>query len=270
MNYQKFNGLTIERSQPEIENLKRDGYFIIENNLSQELCDLLSTELDKIWNLQLKKYGEALLKDIGDWGQVRGMMYESEIFQHLIINEQLHFWIDQIMGETCILHLQNGIVLHPSIYHNQAKYHKDFPKDFISSKILSLNTFIALDDFTAENGGTYIIPGSHLFVEMPSAEYIEQNKLQIVCPRGSVIFFDSTLWHAGGNNKTKDARRAVNMQWTKPFIKQQLDYPEFMKNRVDLESRLAQKLGMWTVPPKSVCEYRVSDPKLRTYRGGQG
>jgi ectoine hydroxylase-related dioxygenase (phytanoyl-CoA dioxygenase family) len=105
---------------------------------------------------------------------------------------------------------------------------------------------------------------------MPSEDYIEQNKIQIVCPQGSVIFFDSTLWHAGGQNKTKNVRRAINMQWSKPFIKQQLDYPEFMKNRVDLESRLAQKLGMWTVPPKSVDEYRVSDPKLRTYRGGQG
>ena len=60
------------------------------------------------------------------------------------------------------------------------------------------------------------------------------------------------------------------MQWTKPFIKQQLDYPVMMNNIIDKESKLAQKLGMWTIPPKSVEQYRVTDPKLRTYRGGQG
>jgi ectoine hydroxylase-related dioxygenase (phytanoyl-CoA dioxygenase family) len=270
MNYQNFNGLKLESGQLEIEKLKRDGYFIKENYLPVDLCDLLSEELDRIWVSQLDKYGEKLLKEIGDWGQVRGMMYESKLFQDLIVNDKLHFWINQILGDTCILHLQNGIVLHPNIDHNQAKYHKDFPKDFISSKLLSLNTFIAIDDFTNENGGTLIVPGSHLFEEMPSQDYIEMHKIQIVCPRGSVLYFDSNLWHAGGQNKSSKVRRAINMQWTKPFIKQQLDYPQLMKDKVDLESKLAQKLGMWAIPPKSVDEYRVTNPELRTYRKGQG
>ena len=43
-----------------------------------------------------------------------------------------------------------------------------------------------------------------------------------------------------------------------------------MSQKVNMETKLAQKLGMWTIPPKSVDEYRVTDPKLRTYRGGQG
>ena len=43
-----------------------------------------------------------------------------------------------------------------------------------------------------------------------------------------------------------------------------------MKDKISNESKLAQKLGMWTIPPKSVDEYRVTDPSLRTYRGGQG
>ena len=84
------------------------------------------------------------------------------------------------------------------------------------------------------------------------------------------MFFDSTLWHKGGDNLTKKIRRAINHQYTRPFIKQQLDYPVIMNQKVDMESKLAQKLGMWTIPPKSVDEYRVTDPKLRTYRGGQG
>lgn len=270
MKYQSYVGIELENSSPELEQLKRDGYFIKEELLSEEVCDNITADLDMLWSLQVNKYGQDLLKQVGDWGQVRGMMEDGKHCRDLITNEKISYWVDQIVGETCILHLQNGIVLHPAIGHNQAKYHKDFAKDFLSSKTLSLNTFIAIDDFTKENGGTYVVPGTHNIIEKPSEEYIDRNKVQITCKRGTVIFFDSTLWHAGGRNASEKIRRAVNMQWTKPFIKQQLDYPVIMKDKISNESKLAQKLGMWTIPPKSVDEYRVTDPSLRTYRGGQG
>ena len=270
MKYQSYVGIELESTSAELEQLKRDGYFVKEKLLSDDLCLEISNELDKLWEHQVNLYGKDLLKKIGDWGQIRGMMEYSKVLQDFIIIKDIHYWVDQIVGETSILHLQNGIVLHPSIGHNQAKYHKDFAKDFLSSKTLSLNTFVAIDDFTIENGGTYVVPGTHNFIEKPSEEYIEANKVQITCPKGTVIFFDSTLWHAGGQNNSKDIRRAVNMQWTKPFIKQQLDYPVIMDGKIFKESKLGQKLGMWTIPPKSVSEYRVTDPKLRTYRGGQG
>jgi len=270
MKHQAYKGIIYEDNNFELEQLKREGFFIQENLLTDKLCKQLSDEIDRIWNNQVEQYREDLLRKIGDWGQVRAMMKDSPNMCDLIINPEILKFVDMSVGDTAILHLQNGIVLHPSIGHNQAKYHKDFAKDFLSSNILSLNTFIAIDDFTIENGGTYVVPGTHNFIEKPSDEFIEQNKIQITCPKGSVIFFDSTLWHAGGFNTSNKVRRAINMQWTKPFIKQQLDYPVIMDGLVNKETKLAQKLGMWTIPPKSVDEYRVTDPSLRTYRGGQG
>ena len=89
-------------------------------------------------------------------------------------------------------------------------------------------------------------------------------------PAGSLIVFDSMLWHSGGYIFTASVRRAFNQQYTRPFIKQQLDYPALLKGKVDLESDLAQTLGMWSIPPKNVDEFRVSDPSKRTYRAGQG
>ena len=270
MKHQSYLGIELESNTLEPEQLKRDGFFIKESLLSPKLCRDLSDNLDELLQAQVNKYGENLLKKIKDWGTVRAMMKDSEIFRDLILNNDIAEWVDKILGNTCILHLQNGIILNPSLSHNQANYHKDFPKDFLSSKTLSLNSFIAIDDFTKKNGGTYIVPATHNFIEKPSEEYIRANKIQITCPKGTVIFFDSTLWHAAGQNKSDKCRRAVNMQWTKPFIKQQLDYPVIMDGLVDKDSKLAQKLGMWTIPPKSVDEYRVSDPSLRTYRAGQG
>lgn len=268
--HQSYLGIQNESANINHEQIKRNGFFVIKNLIDKKLIESLSAELDRVWENQVKKYSEANLKKINDWGQVRAPMNESDEFLKLITNKSILNYVDEFVGETAILHLQNGIILYPSLNHNQSKFHKDFPKNFISSEILSFNSFIALDDFTIENGGTFLVPGTHLKIEKPSNEFIESNKIQITCSSGSVIFFDSTLWHAGGHNKTESVRRAINMQWTKPFIKQQLDYPEILKDKVDTESLLAQKLGMWTIPPKSVDQYRVLDESQRTYRRGQG
>jgi len=114
------------------------------------------------------------------------------------------------------------------------------------------------------------VPGSHKFISMPSEKYIQSRSIQLLAEPGSVIFFDSLLWHRSGQNKSSDVRRGINHQYTKPFIKQQIDYPHFLQGKVNTESRLAQTLGFWSIPPKSVDEFRVDDPTKRTYRKGQG
>ena len=272
--YQVYKGLTVTVVKDDIdanlELLDRNGFFIVESVLQEKELEKIRVKMDVIWEKQLTKYGAEFLEKIGDYGQIRAMMLDEPYFYELIIHPEILKYVDRAVGETAILHLQNGIVLHPQVKHNQAKFHKDFPKDFLPSKILSLNAFIIIDDFDPITGGTWLIPGSHRFLDMPSEKFIEKNKIQIRTQAGSVIFFDSMLWHKGGDNTSSKIRRAINHQYTKPFIKQQLDYPALLKGKVDLESKLAQKLGFWSVPPKSVEEYRVNDPSLRTYRAGQG
>ena len=49
-----------------------------------------------------------------------------------------------------------------------------------------------------------------------------ENEIQIEANAGDVLFFDSMLWHRSGNNTSDNPRRAINQQYTKPFINQQL------------------------------------------------
>ena len=273
--FQPYKGLEITSANTEenawLEALQRKGFFVVENVLPTDLLERLRLQMDQKWQEQLQKYGAEYLENNGEYGQIRGMMAENgEAFLSLIIHPLVEKVLPLTVGNTAILHLQNGIVLHPERLHNQARFHRDFPKDFIPSKILSINFFFAIDAFTKENGGTWLVPGSHLEAEMPSLDFMNQNAVQVECPAGSVIVFDSMVWHKGGENRTSASRRAINQQYTRPFIKQQLDYPVLMKGKVDRETTIAQRLGMWAIPPKSVEEFRVDDPSKRTYRAGQG
>ncbi len=253
-----------------LETLERNGFYVVNGVFSEMELARFRQKIDRCWERQLSHYGADLLQKIGDYGMVRAMMAEDPDFLQLIAHPAILEHVNATVGETAILHLQNGIVLHPGKKHNQARYHKDFPKDFISTKLISFNALIAIDAFDAVTGGTWIVPGSHRFAEMPSEQYIEKNAIQLVAPAGAVVFFDSHLWHKGGANRTNQIRRAINQQYTRPFIKQQLDYPAFLSSVVDPESKLAQLLGFWSRPPKGVAEYRVGDPSQRTYRAGQG
>jgi ectoine hydroxylase-related dioxygenase (phytanoyl-CoA dioxygenase family) len=63
----------------------------------------------------------------------------------------------------------------------------------------------ALTDFTIENGGTHVVPGSHRFDRRPGREDHPET-VQVEMPAGSVVFYSGSLWHGGGENRS-DARR---------------------------------------------------------------
>lgn len=83
---------------------------------------------------------------------------------------------------------------------------------------LGAATIWAIDDFTAENGATDIIPGSHLWAHrLPEAAEREP----VVMKAGSCVFFLGTLWHGGGANRSPNPRLAATAQYCEPWLRPQ-------------------------------------------------
>ncbi|HEX3407682.1 MAG TPA: phytanoyl-CoA dioxygenase family protein [Caulobacteraceae bacterium] len=59
----------------------------------------------------------------------------------------------------------------------------------------------AVSDFTAENGATLVIPGSHLWDDDRRPELAAA--IPTVMPAGSALIFLGSTYHAGGANRTK-------------------------------------------------------------------
>ena len=82
------------------------------------------------------------------------------------------------------------------------------------------NTMWALTDFTAANGATRIIPGSHL--RDPDPDYgAPYDSIPAELPRGSVLIWHGSLWHGGGANITGDDRIGIAANYCAGFIRQQ-------------------------------------------------
>ncbi len=271
--YRQYPGFEQRKLETDIdqhlENLERLGYSILQDVLDEKLVKLYVEKLDECYKKQDLEFGAGRLKELNEHPTHRGLLTEDKIFADLVIHPKVWKVISHILGETAILNLQNASAAFPHVKHFQSSFHRDFAKDFVATKPLSINAFWCMTNFTADTGATWVVPYTHKTPYLPSEKYNEENALQIVARPGSVIFWDSLLLHKAGFNTSPKVRYGINHMYTRPFIKQQIDFPVYLKDLYDKESKLGQVLGFWTIPPKSVKEFRVN-PSDRTYRSGQG
>lgn len=85
---------------------------------------------------------------------------------------------------------------------------------------IAVNAMWALSDFTAENGATHIVPGSHREATPPPYGG-DVPTVQATMKAGSVMLFDSALWHKGGANTTGARRYALSCYYCAGWMRQQ-------------------------------------------------
>ena len=196
--------------------------------------DVIEPPLRTEARVALKRVQAAVLRDIGpqrlerarELGVVRlPMLYEPVFFRLLSLPAVISL-VDATVSETAVLHLQNGLVL-PSLLTRpedcfQLQFHMDFRR-VLNGYLCSVNTLLALDEFTGDNGGTLVVPGSHQRLEPLPTDWLRSEAVAAQCPAGSMLAFDSTVWHAAGFNVSGKERLAVNQQFTRSYFKQQID-----------------------------------------------
>jgi ectoine hydroxylase-related dioxygenase (phytanoyl-CoA dioxygenase family) len=219
--------------------------------------------------------GHERLDRAGELGVLRLMLkFEPIFFSFLEIGELLAI-VDNTVSATAILHLQNGFVLPsfppkqtPTIFQN--RFHQDFPR-FFNGYLASVNLMFAIDEFTSANGATVVALGTHQRPQAPDPDFLESVAIPVEAPSGSMIVFDSTLWHRAGVNSSGHDRLAINHQFTRSFLKQQIDYVRALGDEVILtqQPRSRQLLGWATRVVSSLAEYYRPESE-RLYQKGQG
>jgi ectoine hydroxylase-related dioxygenase (phytanoyl-CoA dioxygenase family) len=255
--------------------LRYAGYAVVEDVLEASFVDETREAMYEVRDAIVADVGSDRLERAGELGVLRLMLaYEEHFFRFLEL-PQLLAVVDATLSETAILHLQNGFVLpsfppgeRPEVF--QGRFHRDFPR-YLNGYVASLNALFAIDEFTAENGGTVVVPGTHQRPEEPAQAYLDANAVPVECPSGAMVVFDSTLWHAAGANVSGKDRLAINHQFTRSFLKQQIDYVRALGDEAILrqQPRTQQLLGWYTRVVTSLDEYyRPAEERL--YRAGQG
>ncbi len=114
---------------------------------------------------------------------------------------------------------------------------------------LVVNVMWPLVDFTAVNGATRIVPGSHRWATERPGPATETVAAELRA--GSALLYLGSLWHGGGANESARARLGVVLHycvgWLRPAENHVLVVPPAMARGLD--ERLQELLGYNISPP---------------------
>lgn len=252
------------------DQMAQRGWVVIPAAVDRELVDRMLEDIEKSW---------VTCREIMEHN---GVATDAELTVHHLIGQQQSFldyvddleslmpYLEHYFQGKFILNSFGGAINTKGRTSYAQRVHRDI-RSYSGEMPLMLNTLVMLDEFTPENGATWMMSGSHKAAEKPADEQFRDRAEQATGPVGSVLIFNSNVWHAGGHNQTDKPRRSVTPMFCKPFIKQQFDYPRAVGyDRLDeLRPHTRQVLGYNARVPATLDEW-YQPPAKRMYRGDQG
>ncbi len=207
--------------------LDHDGVVIIEGLLSAEVRERINDEVESavdaadpdgpMFNDMVKAFMGPATRN------VPGVPGISPTFAtEAMCHPTLLGLADAVLGPSCARFqlnlgqiLERGPGAEDQLMHRDEAVWSDVPKPCPE---LQLATVIALVDFTAENGATRVVPGSHRWSDrhLPMGEQRRAGDDEIVVaemPAGSAIVYSGGTLHGGGANRTDQRRRAVHLSY---------------------------------------------------------
>lgn len=239
------------------EKMLREGFAIFPDILQQKLVLRLREALESTY----PSYRE-IHNRMGYTGETEGgahhILIHKGYFLQLLQELDVIEYIKEYLGGQIIV---NSYGAFDNVRGNKLylkKCHRDVRSFEHDPRMLNL--LVMLDEFTIENGATYMLAGSHLVDLRPEEDLFFLNAARAVGGAGSILLFDSRLWHAAGSNTTDQHRRAITITFTRPYFKQQFDYcramghdfcetlPESLKQLIGFYSRVPADLEEWYQP----------------------
>jgi len=192
--------------------LDRDGYVIWENLLDTEECRQIR-EVVRPW---LEHTGRNSFEGLRTQ-RIYSVLSRTRVCDRLVDNPRVLAVLDQLLMPNYLLSALQAINIQPGETAQLAHHDDGFYPIPRPRAPLTAATIWAIDDFTADNGATMVIPGSHRWGQRPPNP--EDQAISVVMPAGSCVFFVGTLWHGGGANNTTRERLAVTAQYCQPWLR---------------------------------------------------
>ncbi len=229
-----------------VTEMKEKGYTILEDaiprDLMRELKEALA-EIEKTHNLGYSKTAFEGTRTV----RIYNLLAYHRAFEKIPVSPLVLSVVEKILDRELQLSSLSAICLGPD--QESQPLHGDsqmipLPRPHVP---IAVNSMWALSDFTEENGATRIVPGSHLFDHNP--EYDVQYETECAeMPAGSILLWNSALWHGGGANKTDQRRDGIACYycagWVRPQENQQLGIPA---DRLKAFPRRLQELCSFSV-----------------------
>ena len=253
-----------------IAKIDRDGYTIIRKQIAPEKLDPLRDIAQRAADDYIAAWrGGMKLREVHIGGDDKGRKF------NLNPNARVCFlWGDEAIelldhdtvhaiAERCIgTYHFHDLVANTQRY-NPGKQNENFHRDFRpglsdDDKHRGLWFFFILDGYTAENGATSYVPGTHRYKadENPVEPDDYANKVQAIGDPGDLLVVNAAGLHCAGMNQTQKPRRTLNIRVVCPDF--QIFYNAWALAGSERQAKASARVKRFMTPPAD----RIAD--LRT------
>ncbi|WP_319444865.1 MULTISPECIES: phytanoyl-CoA dioxygenase family protein [unclassified Mycobacterium] len=202
--------------------IRKDGFVIVDNLVSNEVMDRVAEELDDYIDLTPLGNDDFVGRHTRRTGSLIPRSPASrELVTHPLV---LDTTADLLHKATVYqLHLTQVISVLPGETH-QPLHRDELAWDFFPFPLdydVQCNTMWAMTDFTVENGATRIAPGSHLLEGKQTYEDDDPRIVRAEMERGSMFFYSGKVYHGAAANKTDSIRQGINITYCVGWVRQE-------------------------------------------------
>ena len=237
-----------------INNLESEGFAIMKDVISLDECNKMVLALEEAEKniLQGNKFDLAYYFSKRNL-QIFNVHYQiPNYFLNLISNQKIIRIMQDVLNDKLILSNFNAS---KSLKSSEKEYriHIDSRKPNPNfSNTYQMVAIICLNEFTANNGSTVVVPGSHKSGHDPrNKRFSDDDLLTITAKKGSVIFIPGQTWHDVGQNFSGETRWGIIAYYSCWWIKPTYDFVNSCTEEIFNKLSYLQKelLGFNTRPP---------------------
>lgn len=212
------------------ERLDRDGFAPLPGVLNETQLEAIRARLAELMAAEGDQAGIEVHQEAGT-DRLADLVNKGEMFWPAFTDSRVLACMAHVLGDFKLSSL-NFRAAQPG--HGHQNLHTDWAGPVEPGEYQVCNSVWLLDDFTASNGATRVVPGSHragtvprLALFDPAAEHPDQ--VLVTGPAGTVVVFNSHLWHGGTQNFSDRPRRAMHAYFTRRGHGQQLDQQKYIR-----------------------------------------
>ena len=215
----------------EKEALDRDGFLPLREILSAEQIRMINTRLDALLTDEGENAGTEVHRESGT-DRLSDLVNKEAIFEICFTHPRVLAGIAHVLQGDLKLSSLNSRAALPG--EGLQALHADWSGAVEPGAFMVCNSIWLLDDFTEQNGATRVVPGTHCSRQAPrdamdDPRATHPQEIKLIAPAGTVVIFNSHVWHGGTRNTTENRRRALHSYFCRRDQPQQLDQRSYLR-----------------------------------------
>ena len=232
-------------TQEEKRQIDDDGYLLLTDILSPEQIEALRTRQAELLAAEGDEAGKEVHQE-GGTDRLSDLINKGEVFHIVLTQPRVLAAIAHVLKNDFKLSSLNSRNALPG--QGLQALHADWGRLETPGDYQVCNSLWLLDDFTADNGATRIVPRTHNKTTTPAEEMSgdpmkpHPNEIVIRANAGDVAVVNSHLWHGGTRNRTDGPRRVMHGYFTRRHQPQQLDQIKYLRPETAAQLSDAQQV----------------------------